>query len=175
MRQRLGLAAALLGDPATLLLDEPMNGLDPEGIVWLRSFVRRLADEGRTVFLSSHLMTEMAMTADHLVVIRDGRMVTDSSMAEVLAEHSHQHVVVRAPHHQEQLGALIGGHGGLVTVAGDGSLTATGLAAAAVGEIAAAAGIALEELTTVASSLEDAFIEMTHARAADLVGAAPGA
>jgi ABC-2 type transport system ATP-binding protein len=174
MRQRLGLAAALLGDPATLLLDEPMNGLDPEGIVWLRGFVRELAAEGRTIFLSSHLMTEMAVTADYLVVIGNGRLITESTMADVLDAHAHHQVRVRAPRHQAELGTLLGGHGGAASL-DDGALTVTGLDAAAIGEIAASAGIALAELTPRAASLEDAFIEMTQAHPADLVGSAPGA
>ena len=103
MHQRLGLAAALLGDPGTLLLDEPMNGLDPEGIVWMRGFVRQLADEGRTVFLSSHLMHEMALTADHLIVIGHGRLIADSSMSELIAAHARDHVKVRTSERQDEL------------------------------------------------------------------------
>ena len=177
MHQRLGLAAALLGDPATLLLDEPMNGLDPEGIVWMRGFVRQLADEGRTVFLSSHLMPEMALTADHLIVIGHGRLIADSSMSALIAAHARDHVKVRTSERQDELAALVSQHGGDVA-ATDGAITVTGLDAGAIGQIAAASGIALAELTPERASLEDAFIEMTQDQAthhADLVGATTGA
>ncbi len=177
MHQRLGLAAALLGDPATLLLDEPMNGLDPEGIVWMRGFVRQLADEGRTVFLSSHLMPEMALTADHLIVIGHGRLIADSSMSALIAAHARDHVKVRTSERQDELAALVSRYGGDVAAA-DGAITVTGLDAGAIGQIAAASGIALAELTPERASLEDAFIEMTQEQAthhADLVGATTGA
>jgi ABC-2 type transport system ATP-binding protein len=176
MHQRLGLAAALLGDPATLLLDEPMNGLDPEGIVWLRGFVRQLADEGRTIFLSSHLMTEMALAADHLIVISHGRLIADAGMDELIATHAHDHVKVRAPKRQHELAALIDQHGAVVSDV-DHALTVTGLDATAIGQIAAASGIALAELTPERASLEDAFIEITQepTPSADLVGATSGA
>jgi ABC-2 type transport system ATP-binding protein len=175
MHQRLGLAAALLGDPATLLLDEPMNGLDPEGIVWLRGFVRQLADEGRTVFLSSHLMTEMALTADHLVVISHGGLIADAGMDELIAAHAHDHVKVRAADRALELRILLDQHGAFVSEL-DGAMTVTGLDAAAIGRIAAASRIALAELTPERASLEDAFIEMTQEATtpADLVGATSG-
>lgn len=174
MHQRLGLAAALLGDPANLLLDEPMNGLDPEGIVWMRGFVRHLAEEGRTVLLSSHLMTEMAQTADHLVVVGRGRLIADSSMADIVRAHARDHVKVRAGARQDELSTLLADHGGAVSVT-DGSLHVTGLDAAGIGQIAAGFGIALAELTPESASLEDAFIELTREdtdHRADLVGAA---
>jgi ABC-2 type transport system ATP-binding protein len=177
MHQRLGLAAALLGDPATLLLDEPMNGLDPEGIVWLRGFVRQLAEEGRTVFLSSHLMTEMALTADHVIVVAHGRLVADSSVKDLIGgAHAHDHVRVAAGQRRHELATVLVHHGGLVAEAG-GAMTVTGLDAAAIGEIAATSGIALTELTPERASLEEAFIEMTRDpnHRADLVGADAGA
>jgi ABC-2 type transport system ATP-binding protein len=176
MHQRLGLAAALLGDPATLLLDEPMNGLDPEGIVWLRGFVRQLADEGRTILLSSHLMTEMALAADHLIVISHGRLIADAGMDELIATHAHDHVKVRASGRQDELASLLHLHGALVSEV-DRAMTVTGLDATAIGQLAASSGIALAELTPERASLEDAFIEITQepTPAADPVGANSGA
>jgi ABC-2 type transport system ATP-binding protein len=177
MHQRLGLAAALLGDPATLLLDEPMNGLDPEGIVWLRGFVRHLADEGRTVLLSSHLMTEMALTADHLIVVAHGRLIADSSVTElVVGAHAHDHVRVGAGARGHELASVLTQHGGRVSDVDD-ALSVSGLDAARIGQIAALSGIALTELTPEHASLEEAFIEMTRDpnHRADLVGADTGA
>jgi ABC-2 type transport system ATP-binding protein len=159
MGQRLGIAAALLGDPGVLLFDEPVNGLDPEGIRWVRTLCKRLASEGRTVFVSSHLMAEMALTADHLVVIGRGKMIAETSVADFVAGSSRQSVKVRTLSPQ-QLSDAMANEGGTVLADPDGSLTVTGLSATEVGDLAAAMGIALHELTPVAS-LEDAFMELT--------------
>lgn len=161
MRQRLGLATAILGDPGTVMLDEPINGLDPDGIQWLRRFLRTLAAEGRTVFLSSHLMSEMALTADHLLVIGRGRLLADASTAEVVQQHSHTEVRVRAVARESELHSLLAEHGGVVRPDHDGPIV-TGLTSDAIGEMAAARGIALAELTPQQASLESAFFELTH-------------
>lgn len=160
MSQRLGIAAALLGDPAVLLFDEPVNGLDPEGILWVRNFMKMLAKEGRTVFVSSHLMSEMALTADHLVVIGRGRLIADTGMAEFIAASSHGSVRVRSPE-TDRLAQLLIGAGGQVTAAGDGALSVGELDAPAIGELAGANGVVLHELTTVQASLEQAYMELT--------------
>jgi ABC-2 type transport system ATP-binding protein len=160
MKQRLGIAAALLGDPDVLLFDEPVTGLDPEGIVWIRTFFRSLAAEGRTVFVSSHLMSEMAMTAQHLLVIGHGRLLADASMEELLAGGAAS-VKVRSPRAVE-LTALLTGRGATVAVDGD-EMRVTGMAAADVGDLAARQGIALHELTPQQTSLEEAFFELTDA------------
>jgi ABC-2 type transport system ATP-binding protein len=159
MTQRLGIAAALLGDPSTVLFDEPMNGLDADGIHWLRTLLRTLADEGRTVLLSSHLMGEIAQTADHLVVIRSGRVVADAPTDRFLAGHA-DHVTVRTDRPSE-LVAAITALGGAVDRSPDTSLVVGGVDAVAIGRAAAARGIALAELTTHHVSLEDAFLELT--------------
>ncbi|MDR0504823.1 MAG: ABC transporter ATP-binding protein [Bifidobacteriaceae bacterium] len=160
MCQRLGIAAALLGDPAVLLLDEPVNGLDPEGVRWVRDLVRSQAAEGRTVFLSSHLMSEMAQTADHLVIIGRGKLIADSPIAEVLAAASGAATRVRTPQ-AEQLIAGLAGPGITITAQSDGALLVSGLAAADVGERAAQSGWVLHELSPVVSSLEEAYMELT--------------
>ena len=159
MGQRLGIAAALLGDPGVLLFDEPVNGLDPEGIRWVRTLCKKLAGEGRTVFVSSHLMAEMALTADHLVVIGKGKMIAETSVADFVASSSRQSVKVRtrSPH---ELSDAVTNAGGTVIADPDGSMTVTGMSASEVGELAASIGVALHELTPVAS-LEDAFMELT--------------
>jgi ABC-2 type transport system ATP-binding protein len=161
MGERLGIAAALLGDPDVLLFDEPVNGLDPEGIRWVRTLLRSLASEGRTVLVSSHLMSEMAITADHLLVIGRGRLIADTSVAEFIAQSSQRFVRVRSPR-TEELATLLAARGASVSGAEDASLTVTGLEAAAIGDIAAGAGIALHELSPQAASLEEAFMEITH-------------
>ena len=161
MGQRLGIAAALLGDPDVLLFDEPVNGLAPEGIRWVRTLLRSLASEGRTVLVSSHLMSEMAITADHLLVIGRGRLIADTSVAEFIAQSSQRFVRVRSPR-TEELATLLAARGASVSGAEDASLTVTGLEAAAIGDIAAGAGIALHELSPQAASLEEAFMEITH-------------
>jgi ABC-2 type transport system ATP-binding protein len=161
MGQRLGLAAALLGDPATLILDEPVNGLDPEGVVWVRQFARRLAAEGRTVFLSSHLMSEMAQTADHIIVLGRGRVVADAAVGEILANASGGSVTVRTPH-GDRLARLLDAEGAIVSPTAPDLMSVTGLAAPRIGEIAAGAGVVLHELTPVTGSLEDAYMELTR-------------
>ncbi|GAA3797099.1 ABC transporter ATP-binding protein [Cellulomonas soli] len=160
MGQRLGIAAALLGDPRTLLLDEPVNGLDPEGVLWVRNLVRYLASEGRTVFLSSHLMSEMALTADHLLVIGRGRIIADAPVSEVVARATTSTVRVRSPRATE-LAELLTGNGALVSSLEPGLLEVTGPNAEAVGELAAAARLVLHELTPVTGSLEEAYMNLT--------------
>jgi ABC-2 type transport system ATP-binding protein len=160
MHQRLGLAAALLGDPHTLMLDEPINGLDPDGIVWVRRFLRALADEGRTVFLSSHLMSEMAQTADHLIVIGRGRLIADAPIADLLAGVGETRVLVRTPD-AARLAAAVAGPGVAVTSSATGELEITGLDAAAVAETARDHGVLLHELVTRTASLEEAYLSLT--------------
>jgi ABC-2 type transport system ATP-binding protein len=159
MGQRLGIAAALIGDPPVVVLDEPVNGLDPEGIRWVRTLARDLAAEGRTVFVSSHLMSEMALTADHLVVIGRGRVLADCATAEFVARHAASHVRVRSPQH-DAVATLLRGEG-LDVAAHGGELRVVGLDAAAVGELVGRSGLLLHELTLVRSSLEDAFMTLT--------------
>jgi len=161
MGQRLGIAAALLGDPPVVVLDEPVNGLDPEGIRWVRHLARSLAAEGRTVFVSSHLMAEMAQTADHLVVIGRGRILDDCSTADFLARHAASYVRVRSPQRAE-VADLLRAHGLDVAVHDD-ELHVQGLDAAGVGELVGGKGLYLHELTLVRSSLEDAFMRLTAA------------
>ena len=161
MRQRLGIAAALLGDPAVVMLDEPTNGLDPDGILWLRAFTRRLADEGRTVFVSSHLMNEISQTADHVVVIGRGRIIADEPMDTIVSAHGAHHVLVSADRQADLIVHLVR-HGADVTPADHGAVAVRGLTSAAIGSIALAEGISLIELTTHQPSLEDAFFELTH-------------
>jgi ABC-2 type transport system ATP-binding protein len=161
MGQRLGIAAALLGDPSVLLFDEPINGLDPQGIRWVRNLVKGLAAEGRTIFVSSHLMSEMALTADHLVVIGRGKLIAEMPVGEFIAQSSEQFVRVRAAR-VGQLAATLSGGGALVTTEDDGSLRVTGMPATDIGELAAGAGIALHELSPQMASLEEAFMELTH-------------
>ena len=160
MSQRLGIAAALLGDPQTLLFDEPVNGLDPEGIVWIRELFRQLAAEGRTVFVSSHLMTEMALTAEHLVVIGRGHLIADGPIHE-LTSRTGGHVQVRSPQ-SDQLTKLLGEHGAQVEATNDGSLVVRGLDAPAIGDLAAKHQLTLHELTPEQASLEETFFELTN-------------
>ncbi len=162
MRQRLGLAAALLGDPPILLCDEPVNGLDPEGILWIRTFLRERAAEGRTVFVSSHLMSEMALTADHLIVVGRGRLIADASITDVIEQHSRRSVLVRSPS-LTQLAELLEQRDAHVTLdAADHSMVVTGLGAQAIGDLAAAHRIAVHELVPTQASLEEAFMELTR-------------
>ena len=161
MGQRLGLAAALLGDPRTVILDEPLNGLDIEGTRWVRSLLRGLAAEGRTVFVSSHLMNEMSLTADHLIVIGRGRLLADTSVAEFIAGAGEDVVRVRCSD-PGALAARLRGPGVSVSPADGGAMTVTGLSADQVGRAAAAAGITLLELAVQQASLEEAFVEMTR-------------
>jgi ABC-2 type transport system ATP-binding protein len=160
MKQRLGIAAALLGDPPVLMFDEPVNGLDPEGIGWIRRFFRELAADGRTVLVSSHLMSEMAQVADHLVVIGRGRLLADVSTAELIESSARRDVLLRSPRAAE-LAELIAKQGGAVTPQDDGALVVTGLAAAAVGDLAAEHGIAVHALVPRQASLEDAYLDLT--------------
>jgi ABC-2 type transport system ATP-binding protein len=159
MGQRLGIAVALLGDPPVVVLDEPVNGLDPEGIRWVRNLARRLADEGRTVFVSSHLMSEMALMADHLVVIGRGTVLADCSMTDFIADHAASYVRVRSPQRGEVADLLR--HKGLDVAVQDDELRVQGLDAAAIGELVGKNGLYLHELTLVRSSLEDAFMTLT--------------
>ena len=161
MGQRLGIAAALLGDPATLILDEPVNGLDPEGVIWVRTLARHLAREGRTVFLSSHLMSEMAQTADHLIVLGRGRIIADAPIADILAASTRTSVTIRSPR-ADQLAALIAGPDVVITTTEQNALTVTGLSAPAIGDAAASAGIPLYELTPLRASLEEAYMQLTE-------------
>ena len=161
MGQRLGIAAALLGDPGVLLFDEPVNGLDPEGIVWIRNLLKSLAAEGRTVFVSSHLMSEMAITADHLVVIGRGRLIAETSVQEFIERSSDVHVQVRSPQN-DTLAWLLKTNGADVELAGDGALAVRGVDTAAVGDLAGRHAIVLHELLLSEPSLETAYMELTH-------------
>ena len=160
MSQRLGIAAAMLGDPQVLMFDEPVNGLDPEGIIWIRQFMQALAGRGRTVFVSSHLMSEMALTAQHLIVIGRGRLLADMSTADFIAKNSEARTRVRAPQ-AEELAAALGARGGRVNRV-DGYLEVEGMTTDQVGDVAAAHGLTVHELFTQRSSLEEAFMEMTR-------------
>jgi len=159
MRQRLGIAAALLGDPSVLILDEPINGLDPDGVRWIRELLRGLASEGRTVLLSSHLMSEMELTADRLVIIGRGAMIADTSVAELAAEYS-QGVSVRSPQTAELTEALAR-VGAQVRATSDGALIVTGPTAPQIAELAAGDGIVLHEVSSQKSTLEDAYMRLT--------------
>jgi ABC-2 type transport system ATP-binding protein len=160
MGQRLGIASALLGDPQTLILDEPVNGLDPEGVLWVRNLTKYLASQGRTVFLSSHLMSEMAQTADHLIVVGRGRVLADAPVADVIAGAQGSKVRVRSPR-ADRLEELLRRSGATVTVGESGLLEVGGSSAEQVGDVAASAGLPLHELTPVGSSLEDAYLQLT--------------
>jgi ABC-2 type transport system ATP-binding protein len=161
MGQRLGIATALLGDPHTLLLDEPVNGLDPEGIHWIRNLLKGLAAEGRAVFVSSHLMSEMAVTADHLIVIGRGKLIADTSVEEFVRQASGAIVRVRSPQ-ATQLRELVLGPDVTVTSEQPGVLDITGATTEMVGDLAGANGIVLHELTLLQASLEEAFMELTR-------------
>ena len=161
MGQRLGIAAALLGDPSTVMLDEPVNGLDPEGIHWMRSLLKGLAAEGRTVFVSSHLMSEMSLTADHLIVIGRGRKIADTSTSEFLNAASGNVVRVRSPQAAE-LGRLLVAPDITVEALEPGYLEVRGLTAVQIGDVAAANRFALHELTPQQASLEEAFMDLTR-------------
>jgi ABC-2 type transport system ATP-binding protein len=160
MSQRLGIAGTLLGDPRVLMFDEPVNGLDPEGILWIRNLMKALAAEGRTVFVSSHLMSEMEHTADHLIVIGRGKLIADCTMKEFVARASGAAVRVRTPSADELVRAVTGR--GATSVPGDdGSIEVRGMSAEQIGDLAFAEGIRLHELATVRASLEEAFMELT--------------
>ncbi|WP_413759000.1 ABC transporter ATP-binding protein [Streptomyces sp. MMBL 11-3] len=180
MGQRLGIAGALLGDPRILMFDEPVNGLDPEGIHWIRTLMKSLAAQGRTVFVSSHLMSEMALTADHLVVIGQGRLLADTSMADFIRENSRSYVRIRSPQREQLLDVL---HRAGITVveAGGETLEVDGHGSEEIGELAARHRIALHELSPQQASLEEAFMQLTaesveyHAHAGPALGAPPPA
>ena len=161
MGQRLGIASAMLGNPRVLLLDEPVNGLDPEGIIWVRHLLKTLAAEGRAILVSSHLMAEMALTADHLIVIGRGRLIADTTVTDFVAQAGHKAVLVRTP----DVGVLtqaLQHRGASVTQSDDGALHVTGLEAAAIGQAAADTAAVLHELTPQRASLEEAFMELTR-------------
>ncbi|GHF61851.1 ABC transporter ATP-binding protein [Streptomyces griseosporeus] len=160
MGQRLGIAAALLGDPRIVMFDEPVNGLDPEGIHWIRTLMKSLAAQGRTVFVSSHLMSEMALTADHLVVIGQGRLLADTSMADFIAQNSRSYIRIRTPQRERLLDVL---HGAGITVVetGGGMLEVDGGKPERIGELAAQHQIVLHELSPQQASLEEAFMRLT--------------
>lgn len=161
MGQRLGIAGALLGDPHTIILDEPVNGLDPEGILWIRNLLKHYAAKGRTIFVSSHLMSEMSQTADHLIVIGKGKLIADMSMADFIKKSSRNYVLVRGPE-PAKLQAVIEAAGGEVTVDESGGLEVAQLSAAQIGDAVGAAALTLHELAPQLASLEEAFMELTH-------------
>jgi ABC-2 type transport system ATP-binding protein len=160
MRQRIGIASALLGDPQTLVLDEPVNGLDPDGVHWIRELMKSLAAAGRTVLVSSHLMSEMALTADHLIVMGRGRLITEGPVADVVARATQSDVLVRSPQ-ASSLADALDGIGATARPSVDGTLLVTNATAAQIGELAASHSIALHELTPQQGSLEDAFLTLT--------------
>ncbi|MEU2791027.1 ABC transporter ATP-binding protein [Streptomyces sp. NPDC007100] len=159
MGQRLGIAGALLGDPEILMFDEPVNGLDPEGIHWIRNLMKGLAAQGRTVFVSSHLMSEMALTAEHLIVIGQGRLLADTSMPEFIRQNSRSYVRMRSPE-RERLLDVLGGAGFAAVAAGD-AVEVDGASAADLGELAAQHRLVLHELSPQQASLEEAFMQLT--------------
>jgi ABC-2 type transport system ATP-binding protein len=160
MGQRLGLAAALLGDPATLILDEPVNGLDPEGVLWVRGFVRQFAAEGRTVLLSSHLMSEMAVTADHIIVLGKGKVIANATVGDIVGS-THTFVRVRSPRIDEVARRLTQPDVTVTSVEAD-AIEVRGLPADVIGDAALSIGVALHELTTVHGSLEEAYMNLTR-------------
>ncbi|MET8574719.1 ATP-binding cassette domain-containing protein [Streptomyces sp. NPDC005012] len=174
MGQRLGIAAALLGDPRILMFDEPVNGLDPEGIHWIRTLMQRLASEGRTVFVSSHLMSEMALTAEHLIVIGQGRLLSDLPMAEFIRRNSRSYVRVRTPDRERFMDVLRSA--GLTAMETGDVLELDGVGAPQIGELAARHGLVLHELSPQQASLEEAFMRLTaesveyHAHSGPAIG-----
>jgi ABC-2 type transport system ATP-binding protein len=160
MGQRLGIAVALLGDPQVLMFDEPVNGLDPEGILWIRNLMKALAAEGRTVFVSSHLMSEMAVTADHLIVIGRGKLVADCTVQEFIDNNSELSIRVRTPQ-VDQLGPLLTGRGATVRADGEGALLISKLGMTEIGDVAFENQIRVHELSPIQASLEQAFMELT--------------
>jgi ABC-2 type transport system ATP-binding protein len=172
MRQRLGVAVALLGDPDVLVFDEPVNGLDPEGIRWIRTLMTSLAVQGRTVFVASHLMSEMALTAQHLVVIGRGRLIADTGIAELIRDRGPGAVLVRSPR-AAQLTTLLAAQGAAVTVDASGALSVTGLDAARIAALSAAHDLPVHELTQRPASLEEAYLSLT-APAEQYRGTQPG-
>ena len=172
MKQRLGIAVALLGDPPVLMFDEPVNGLDTEGIAWIRQFMRALAADGRTVLVSSHLMSEMAQTADRLIVIGRGRLIADTTTAQLIESSTRSDVLVRSPRAGE-LAGLMTARGATVTREEDGGLAVTGLDAPAIGDLAAEHGIAVHALIPRSASLEEAYLDLTG-ESTDFRAASPG-
>jgi ABC-2 type transport system ATP-binding protein len=162
MKQRLGIATALLGDPPVLIFDEPVNGLDPEGVHWIRQLFRALAAEGRTVFVSSHLMSEMALTADHLIIIGRGRLLADTTVTALTESSTRSDVLVRSPRAAD-LAGLLTAEGAIINPADGNGLAVTGLDAAAIGDLALAHRIAVHELTPRHASLEEAYMDLTAA------------
>jgi len=160
MSQRLGIASALLGDPGVLLFDEPVNGLDPEGILWVRNLLKSLASEGRTIFVSSHLMSEMAVTATDLVVIGRGQLIADTTVSDFISSNTEVTVLVRSPG-AVQLADALRAAGAAVQETDDGSLLVTGWDAARIGDVAHAAGVAVHELSPQQASLEEVFMDLT--------------
>src|SRR6266487_4420843 len=160
MGQRLGIAGALLGDPGILMFDEPVNGLDPEGILWIRNLMKALAAEGRTIFVSSHLMSEMEHTAEHLIVIGRGKLIADCTVAEFIAQNSSETVRVRTPQ-QDILAKAVAAAGGTVHDDGNGTLVVHGLTAGRIGDLAFDNGVRLHELSSAQASLEEAFMGLT--------------
>lgn len=163
MGQRLGIAAALLGNPNVLILDEPVNGLDPEGVRWVREFVRRMASEGRTVLLSSHLMSEMSVTADHLIVLGKGKVLADASTKQLINDWTKESVGVRTatPAQASQLASALASPAVTVSATGNDTLTIEGVPAERIAELAAQNGVMLYQLTTLTGSLEDAYLALT--------------
>jgi len=172
MGQRLGIAAALLGDPGVLVLDEPVNGLDPDGVAWIRELLKSLAAEGRTVLISSHLMSEMQNTADRLIIIGHGRLIAQAAIGELLATSSGSYVRVRSPN-ADELAAALEARGATVARVGDGTLAVTGATTDTIGEIARARGFTLAELAAHQASLEERYMELTRDTADYRSAAAP--
>jgi ABC-2 type transport system ATP-binding protein len=161
MRQRLGIAAALLGDPPVMMFDEPVNGLDPEGVHWIRNLLKSLAAEGRTVFVSSHLMSEMAITANRLIIIGRGRLLAQTTVEDLLKSGSGSFVRARSPQ-GDALATLLKVQGVAVVHQADATLRITGTTCEAVGELARANGLALQELSAHRPSLEQRYLELTR-------------
>jgi ABC-2 type transport system ATP-binding protein len=162
MGQRLGIAAALLGDPATVMLDEPVNGLDPEGVLWIRNLLTGLAEEGRTVFVSSHLMSEVALVADHLIIVGRGRLLADTTVEELVGQADGDSVTVASEDPARLREVLVGPGVEITGRAGSEELQVKGLTARSIGLKAADEGIAVFELTVKTVSLEEAFMELTR-------------
>ena len=173
MGQRLGIAGTLLGDPSVLMFDEPVNGLDPEGIRWIRNLMKALAAEGRTVFVSSHLMSEMENTADDIIVIGRGKLIANTTIEKFIAENSTETVRVRTPQ-IDAMAKAVAAAGGTATSNGDGSLLVQGLPTERVGDVAFRAGVRLHELSQARASLEEAFMELTADSVEYHAGARPG-
>jgi ABC-2 type transport system ATP-binding protein len=161
MRQRLGIAAALLGDPPALMLDEPFNGMDPEGIIWMRGFLASLARDGRSVLVSSHLMSELQDTADHLVVVGRGKVIADTSVQELLSAASRDRITVRTSARSEAM-TVLAHAGATVAATGRGTLTISGLPAERVVALLGESAVPFSEVTGHHASLEEAYMELTR-------------